>query len=158
MAPVIMEFEVSGPEVMTMKVIVTALVLSLSLGYMGCTHSAEPSGSQVEGARATYLKVRALPASEVRHGAAQEVETMIPLLATSDEATIGYVADVLRLAGCRARSALPELKAALSRFQGPDDSGEALLSYVVPEGPWGDIYNAIAVIESDGRCGTRTGR
>jgi hypothetical protein len=132
------------------------LVLAASVGAADAPPRLAPS--PYDEVRGIYLDLRQLPEGERQEKAAQEVETLTPLLATSDESTVSHAAEVLRLAGCRAAPALPELKAALSRFRGPEALRDDLLSYVVPAGAWGALYNAIVMIESDGQCGAPTDR
>jgi hypothetical protein len=134
------------------KTLLTAAAIWVHLACISQAGAGQIGPSRYDEVRDIYLNLRQLPESERQEQAAQKVDLLTPLLATSDESTVSYVADVLRLAGCRAAPALPEMKAALSRFRGPEGPRDDLLSYVVPAGAWGALYNAILMIESDRQC------
>jgi hypothetical protein len=117
------------------------------------SEASRSSREDYEEVKARSLELSALPPAEQRANAALEVNRMARLLETSDEATTVYVADVLKMAGCEASSALPTLKAALSRFPEPQgEVGREILAMVVPKGAWGSLYNAITFIEGDNHC------
>lgn len=132
-------------------------VISIYMLLSGCANAA-PKRAEVMGyseIRRIYLQViRSEPDQARRDMAAAEVEHVSPSLFSTDEAVVIHAADILRMAGCESRSALPRLKQALARFPGPSSADKQVLGVVGPSyGPWGAIDNAIAVIESDGRCG-----
>lgn len=135
------------------------LPLSLSLALLVTTpasaaQAVEPSVLYEE-VRARNLELHALPPAQRKAEAALEVGRMGKLLEAADGATAVYAADILKMAGCEARSILPALNSALSKFPEPKgrDADEPLSMVVPSHGAWGSIHNAITFIEGDDRCG-----
>jgi hypothetical protein len=117
------------------------------------------SGSALEtrssDVRSVYQRIRDLPPSEQRAKAALQVPALAPILEQSDEETTVDIADILRLAGCDAKGALPYLTRALERFPAPGPApaeGDPMAMIVPSTGAWGALSNAISIIEEDNSC------